>query len=110
MVKFRPSDIVDFVVIGSGAAGGMVTKTLCEAGAKVILLEAGKEVKPGEFKSHCWPYELQFRNLRRPAFGASRVGAAAVEEPHAAALALPLRAERCIGHQESFRLSRGIVP
>ncbi len=54
----------DVCVIGSGAAGGMVTKTLCEAGAKVILLEAGKEVKPGEFKSHCWPYELQFRNLR----------------------------------------------
>ncbi len=54
----------DVCVIGSGAAGGMVTKTLCESGAKVILLEAGKEVKPTEYHSHCWPYELQFRNLR----------------------------------------------
>jgi len=54
----------DVCVVGSGAAGGMVTKALCEAGAKVILLEAGKEVKPSEYHSHCWPYEPQFRNLR----------------------------------------------
>ena len=54
----------DVCVVGSGAAGGMVTKALCEAGAKVILLEAGKEVKPTEYLSHCWPYELQFRGLR----------------------------------------------
>lgn len=41
-----------------------MAKELCEAGAKVVLLEAGQEVKPGQFRSHCMPYEMQFRGLR----------------------------------------------
>jgi choline dehydrogenase-like flavoprotein len=56
--------VYDVAVIGSGAAGGMVTKTLCESGAKVILLEAGVEVPPSKFRSHCWPYELKYRGYR----------------------------------------------
>src|SRR5689334_4993395 len=57
--------VYDVCVIGSGAAGGIVTKELCEAGAKVILLEAGQEVKPTQFRSHCWPFDLQFHGSRR---------------------------------------------
>ncbi|HWB99676.1 MAG TPA: GMC family oxidoreductase, partial [Bryobacteraceae bacterium] len=56
--------LYDVCVIGSGAAGGVVTKELCEAGAKVVLLEAGREVKPSEFSTHKWPYELPFRGFR----------------------------------------------
>jgi choline dehydrogenase-like flavoprotein len=59
-----PDLTYDVCVIGSGAAGGIVTKELCEAGAKVILLEAGVEVPPYKFRSHCWPYELKFRGYR----------------------------------------------
>jgi choline dehydrogenase-like flavoprotein len=59
-----PTSTYDVCVVGSGAAGGVIAKELCEAGAKVILLEAGKEVKPSEYRSHCWPYELPFRGLR----------------------------------------------
>jgi choline dehydrogenase-like flavoprotein len=55
----------DVCVIGSGAAGGIVTKELCEAGAKVILLEAGVEVPPLKFRSHCWPYEMPYRGYRK---------------------------------------------
>jgi len=58
------SVIYDACVIGSGAAGGVVTKQLCEAGAKVLLLEAGAEVQPHQFRSHCWPYDMQFRGFR----------------------------------------------
>lgn len=58
------SPIYDVCVIGSGAAGGVVTAELCEAGAKVILLEAGIEVPPSRFRGHCWPYDLQFRGYR----------------------------------------------
>lgn len=58
----RPS--YDVCVIGSGAAGGMMAKELCEGGAKVILLEAGESVPPSRFRTHCWPYELRFRGLR----------------------------------------------
>lgn len=42
----------------------MITKELCESGAKVILLEAGAEVPPSRFRSHCWPYELRYRGYR----------------------------------------------
>ena len=59
-----PTPVYDVCVIGSGAAGGVVTKELCEAGAKVLLLEAGSEVPPHLFRSHCWPYDLQFRGFR----------------------------------------------
>jgi choline dehydrogenase-like flavoprotein len=54
----------DACVIGSGAAGGVMGKELCEAGAKVILLEAGQKVAPSQFRSHCWPYDMEFRGLR----------------------------------------------
>lgn len=42
----------------------MMTKELCENGAKVILVEAGQPVPPARFRTHCWPYEMQFRGLR----------------------------------------------
>ncbi|MBV9157039.1 MAG: GMC family oxidoreductase [Acidobacteriaceae bacterium] len=54
----------DVCVIGSGAAGGVMAKELCEGGAKVLLIEAGEAVSPGEFRTHCWPYEMRFRGLR----------------------------------------------
>jgi len=38
---FRPSDAVDFLVIGAGAAGGVVAKELSTAGFRVVVLEQG---------------------------------------------------------------------
>src|SRR5512146_908438 len=40
-VRYRPEDEVDFVVVGSGAAGGVVAKELSTAGFRVIVLEQG---------------------------------------------------------------------
>src|SRR6266487_1832621 len=54
----------DVCIIGSGAAGSVMAKELCEGGAKVIMLEAGREVPLGKFLSHKWPYELPYRGLR----------------------------------------------
>src|ERR1700721_3560270 len=38
---FRPSDAVDFLVIGAGAAGGVMAKELSTAGFRVVVLEQG---------------------------------------------------------------------
>jgi choline dehydrogenase-like flavoprotein len=38
---FRPSDPVDFLVIGAGAAGGVMAKELSTAGFRVVVLEQG---------------------------------------------------------------------
>ena len=56
----------DVCVIGSGPAGGVLSKELAEAGAKVALVEAGRVIKFEEFQYHAWPYELPFRGRRRP--------------------------------------------
>ena len=58
------TQVFDVCVVGSGAAGGFVAKELCEGGAQVVMLEAGKQVLPGELLSHKWPYQLPFANLR----------------------------------------------
>ncbi len=54
----------DVCIVGSGAAGGVVAKELCEGGAKVLMLEAGAEVDPSHFLSTLWPYQLPYRGFR----------------------------------------------
>ena len=60
----RSPKVYDVCIIGSGAAGSVMAKELCEGGAKVILLEAGREVPLTKFLSHKWPYELPYRGFR----------------------------------------------
>jgi choline dehydrogenase-like flavoprotein len=51
----------DAIVVGSGPAGSMAARELTMAGARVLLLEAGREVPPSEFAGHKWPYEFRHR-------------------------------------------------
>jgi choline dehydrogenase-like flavoprotein len=46
---FRPSENVDFLVIGSGAAGGVMAKELSTAGFKVVVLEQGPYLREKDF-------------------------------------------------------------
>jgi len=56
--------IYDVCVIGSGPAGGVLSKELAEAGAKVALVEAGRAMTAEDFHFHAWPYE--FPKRRKP--------------------------------------------
>ena len=47
--RFRPSDNVDFVIVGSGAAGGIIAKELSTAGFSVVVLEQGPRLTESAF-------------------------------------------------------------
>ena len=49
-VRFQQSQEVDFVIVGSGAAGGVMAKQLATAGFSVVVLEQGPRVEAHEFK------------------------------------------------------------
>ncbi|MBL8208491.1 MAG: FAD-dependent monooxygenase, partial [Blastocatellia bacterium] len=57
-MKLQKKKVYDVCVIGSGAAGGFAAKILTEAGAEVVLLEAGTKGHLEDLKIHDWPYEL----------------------------------------------------
>jgi choline dehydrogenase-like flavoprotein len=47
--KYKTSDEVDFVVIGSGAAGGIIAKELSQNGYRVVVLEQGPYLTEADF-------------------------------------------------------------
>ena len=47
--RFRPSDVVDFAIVGSGAAGGIIAKELSTAGFSVVVLEQGPRLTESDF-------------------------------------------------------------
>jgi choline dehydrogenase-like flavoprotein len=49
MKIYRPSEEVDFVVVGSGAAGGVMARELSRAGYSVVVLEAGPWLTEKDF-------------------------------------------------------------
>jgi choline dehydrogenase-like flavoprotein len=49
MRKYRDSDIVDFAIVGSGAAGGVIARELSRAGFSVVLLEQGPRIAVSDF-------------------------------------------------------------
>jgi choline dehydrogenase-like flavoprotein len=50
MIAYRPNDAVDFLVIGAGAAGGVMAKELSSAGFRVVVLEQGPYLHERDFK------------------------------------------------------------
>ena len=46
---FQPRDTVDFVVVGAGAAGGVVARELSRAGFSVVVLEQGPYLRAADF-------------------------------------------------------------
>src|SRR5262245_18704493 len=47
--KYKTSDVVDFVIVGSGAAGGILAKELSTNGFSVVALEQGPYIHESKF-------------------------------------------------------------
>ncbi|MDH5603557.1 MAG: GMC family oxidoreductase [Cyclobacteriaceae bacterium] len=60
--------VYDVCIIGSGAGGGMAAKTLTQAGAETVMLEAGPDFDSSKGDMFKWPYESPRRgaNTHRP--------------------------------------------
>ena len=54
---FQTRDPVDFVIVGSGAAGGVMAKELATAGHSVVLMEQGPHLQAADFKHDEWGYK-----------------------------------------------------
>jgi len=48
--RFRNSETVDFVIVGSGAAGGVLARELARANLSVVVLEQGPRLAPADFE------------------------------------------------------------
>ena len=58
-VTFPTSQEVDFVIVGSGAAGGVMARELAVAGFTVVVLEQGPYLKSGDFRHNEFGYKFQ---------------------------------------------------
>src|SRR5215467_7588006 len=47
--KYKTTDVVDFVIVGSGAAGGVLAKELSTNGFSVVVLEQGPYLHESDF-------------------------------------------------------------
>jgi len=56
-VTYPTREAVDFVIVGSGAAGGVMAKELSVAGFSVVVLEQGPHLKASDFKHDEWSYD-----------------------------------------------------
>jgi choline dehydrogenase-like flavoprotein len=68
MQVIRQPKTYDVCIVGSGAGGGMAAKVLCEAGADVVMLEAGAMWDTEkDSKMSAWAYDSPRRGASTPA-------------------------------------------
>jgi choline dehydrogenase-like flavoprotein len=65
--RFAPADTVDFAIVGSGAAGGIIAKELSTAGFSVVVLEQGPRLTEKQFDHDEFATFMQGRWSNHPA-------------------------------------------
>src|ERR1700749_3426541 len=53
---YTTSETVDFVIVGSGASGGIIARELSRAGNSVVVMEQGPRMAPGDFEHDEFKY------------------------------------------------------
>jgi choline dehydrogenase-like flavoprotein len=67
MKTFKANETVDFVVVGSGAAGGVMARELSQAGFTVLVLEQGPRLTPYDFEHDDLKYHFLHGIVNDPA-------------------------------------------
>ena len=83
--RFKPGATVDFVVVGSGAAGGVMARELSQAGFTVLVLEQGPRFGPGDFEHDEFKYSYLSGITNDPAMSPQTFRddpAATAQRPH----------------------------
>lgn len=62
----------DIVIVGSGASGGWAAKRLTEAGLRVAVLEAGRQLTEADYKEHVPAFQLKYRGRTKRPFERER--------------------------------------
>ncbi len=70
MRRFRQDETVDFLIVGSGAAGGVMAQELAQAGFTVLVLEQGPRLEAADFEhdeyKYFWQSSLNNRSDLQP--------------------------------------------
>ena len=102
MTRFDTKAQVDFVIVGAGAAGGVMAKELSTAGFQVVVLEQGPYLREKDFQHD----ELKFRDIfDPPSLGQDTLTNVHARQPHTfrktengrAAPAVVIQYGRCVG-------------
>src|SRR5438045_8439791 len=56
---YKTNETVDFIIVGSGASGGIMARELSRAGNSVVVMEQGPRMAPGDFEHD----EPTYRNI-----------------------------------------------
>ena len=99
MKRYRDSDEVDFVVVGSGAAGGVIARELSQAGFSVVVMEQGPRYSAQDFKHDELAYWFNHGITNAPALSPQsfRKTPADVAAPVAVGGRLPITYARMVG-------------
>ncbi|HEY0800603.1 MAG TPA: GMC family oxidoreductase [Steroidobacteraceae bacterium] len=97
--RYRDSDLVDFVVVGSGAAGGVMARELAQSGFAVVVMEQGRRFQAQDFEHDELKYWFNYGITNTPARNPQTFRKTPLEKAHARppGALLPLTYARTVG-------------